>query len=378
MSIGLIWYLAQKFSINIIPWYMAVCFLPHLLMSFHSVHVIKRLGVLNTVIASEFFRAIVLLSLYSLLGMRSLDGDKLLTALFVSGFLVGLGSSLFTPAILSLPPKLVNEEKVMGLNALIDTSLSISTILGAMFAIFILNFVDFKTLILINGLSFLWAGFLQLGIKIKPNEDERKEWDEEKSIGTMEVLRKYPEIANMLGSFLFLNLVFTPLLVMIPWFVQNKYLGDASSLAMIEGSMGLGAFLTGLYLSIASFRVKDEKRMTMIAFVSFLFGVFLLLFAYSQFSWQGAGILFAVGAISTFLNIQVLTYFQSATLAHELPAVMSAVNIISAATIPLSFGFSGLLFPHVYMPNFAKLSGCIVIVIALAMPKFLKGSLWKI
>jgi len=254
--------------------------------------------------------------------------------------------------------------------------MSISSILGATCAIFLLNIVDLKMLILINALSLLFAGVLQLGIEVNAKEMAENA-SEEIVLGSRGVLKKYPDIARMLGSFLFLNLVFTPILVMIPWYVQNIYGGNSSGLALIEGSMGLGAFLTGLYLSLASFQIEGAKRISMISIVSFLFGLFFLFFAFSKFIWQGGIVLFAIGILSTFLNIQVLTYFQTALKVEEIPAIMTVVNIISAASVPLSLGFSGLVFPHVFIPNFAKISGVLVIFIALIMPRYLKGSLWK-
>ncbi|MDO9181593.1 MAG: MFS transporter, partial [Bacteriovorax sp.] len=376
MSIGLIWYLTKEYSINVVPWFLAITFCPHLLMAFYSTHFINKVSALKTVILSEYFRGFVLLILYATIYFVKIEGNSLLIALTCSGFLVSLGSSLFNPAIMSLPPKLVAPEKIVGLNALIDSSMSISTILGATFAIFILNFVDLKTLILINALSFLWAGILQMGLT--PLKQSAVLSESKNIIGPLGVLRKYPDVARMLISFLFINLVFTPILVMIPWYVQKIYSGDSSSLALIEGAMGLGAFSTGLYLSFSNFQVAASKRISMIALVSFLFGILFLIFAYSSLTWHGAIVLFLIGILSTFINIQVLTYFQSGImLEEEVPAIMTAVNIISAASIPLSLVFSGLIFPHVLIPNFAKISGIAILFLALIMPKFLQGSIWK-
>ncbi len=378
MSIGLIWFLTKEYSINIVPWFLALSFFPHLLMAFYSTPIINRIGPMKTVISAEFFRGFILLVLFFGLHFFRLGGESFLTALFLSSFLIGFGSSLFNPAILSLPPKLVNEDKIVGLNALIDSSMSISTILGATFAIIILNIVDLKILILLNALSFFWAGFLQLGLTPLKEISETSQQEIPLAMSPVSVLKKYPEIARMLGSFLFLNLVFTPILVMIPWYVQKIYGGDSRSLAIIEGSMGLGAFLTGLYLSLSSFQVRDEKRISMIAIVSFFFGVLFLLFTYSSFTWEGAVVLFLIGTISTFLNIQVLTYFQTALHIDEIPAIMTAVNIISAASVPLSLTFSGLIFPYVSIPQFAKSIGILIVIIAFVMPTFLKGKIWKL
>lgn len=377
MSIGLIWYLTKQFGIFVVPWYLAASFLPHLFMAFYSTSLINKMGALKTVILSEFFRGAVLLLLFLAIWLLQLEGPSLLTSLFIGGFLVGLGSSLFNPAMLSLPPRLVAPDKVVGLNALIDSSMSISTILGASFAIFLLNFIDLKMLILLNALSFIGAGFLQMGLKARSVAVNPESAEVSSQLGVQFVLQKYPEIARMLGSFLFLNLAFTPLLVMIPWYVDNKYLGDSSSLAIIEGAMGLGAFITGIFMSLSSFQINSSKRISMISIVSFLFGVFFLVFAYSQATWHGGVVLFAIGILSTFLNIQVLTHFQTELKEEEVPAIMTAVNIISAAAVPVSLGFSGLIFPYVNIDNFAKVSGLLIVLIALIMPKFLTGTLWK-
>jgi DHA3 family macrolide efflux protein-like MFS transporter len=376
MSIGLVWYFTKNFSINVVPWFLTVSFLPHLFMAFYSTGIINRLGALKTVVASSYFRSAILFLLYGCFFVLDLREQTLLTGLFIAGFFIGLGSSLFNPAILTLPPQLVSADKIVGLNALIDSSMSISTIMGATFAIFLLNIVSLKTLILVNAVSFLISGLLQMGLQSRKQNAESSD-QKVPHIGPKTVLKKYPDIARMLGSFLFLNLVFTPILVMIPWYVEKIYKGDSGSLATIEGFMGLGAFLTGLLMSLANIQVKEKNRIAMISLVSFLFGLFFIVFSFSEQTWQGATVLFCIGILSTFLNVQVLTYFQTSLSEEEVPAIMTAVNIISAASVPLSLSFSGLIFPYVNIPDFAKISGVLVVLIALIMPKFLKGSKWN-
>src|SRR4051794_13425751 len=80
MSIGLIWYLSHEFSINVVPWYLAVSFLPHLFMAFFSTNFINRIGALKTVIASEFFRGAVLFLLYIAISIFNLKGNVLLNS----------------------------------------------------------------------------------------------------------------------------------------------------------------------------------------------------------------------------------------------------------------------------------------------------------
>ena len=370
MSIGLVWYLTTNYSINVVPWFLAVSFLPHIFMSFYSSNIIGKFGILKTVVATEYFRGAVLMILFIAMFFVEEKTTLFLVFLFTAAFFVGIGSSIFNPAILSLPPVLVEDEKVPALNALLDTSFSISNIMGAACSIFLLNIFDIKILVLINAVSFFLAAFLQNKVVIKKSETPLQNGTETE--GPIAVLKKYPAIFRMLLSFLFINLIFTPILVMIPWYVENIFKGDGSDLATIEGAMGLGAFITGMYLSLTAVTVRDDKRIGMIAIVCFLFGLFFQVFSFSKTTGEASFLLFLIGILSTFLNVQVLTYFQTTLKEHEVPAIMVAVNVISAASMPLSFAISGILFPIVDIPRFALICGMLTMVSAFFMPSFLK------
>lgn len=370
MSIGLVWYLTKEYSVNLVPWFLAVSFFPHIFMSFFTSRIINKFGTLKIVIATEYFRGFVLLVLFGVIFNLPEKSETFLTALFMASFLVGIGASIFNPAILSLPPALVEEKKVPALNALLDTSFSLSNILGAACSIILLNIFDIKTLVLINSVSFFIAAILQSRVKLK--KVERLSEEKIEKIGTFAVLKKHPMISKMLLSFLFINIIFTPILVMIPWYVENVFKGNGSDLAWIEAAMGAGAFLTGLYLSLSSFTVREEKRIGMIAIICFLFGLFFQVFSFSKSTGEASFLLFLIGILSTFLNVQVLTYFQTSLKEHEVPSVMVAVNIISAASMPLSFAISGILFPIVEIPRFALICGLLTMLTAFVLPFFLE------
>ena len=328
-------------------------------------------SILKTVVTTEYFRGIVLLILFVAMFFIEEKSTFFLISLFLATFFVGIGSSVFTPAILSIPPILVEKEKIPGLTALLDTSFSISNIVGAACSIFLLNIFDIKILVLVNVLSFFVAAYLQNKVIIKTSETSLE--TDEVTDGPMVILKRHPAIMRMLISFMLINLIFTPILVMIPWFVENVFKGDGTDLATIEGAMGLGAFLTGMYLSLTNFTVRDEKRIGMIAIVCFLFGLFFQVFSFSKTTGEASFLLFLIGILSTFLNVQILTYFQTTLKEHEVPAIMVAVNVISAASMPLSFAISGILFPIVDIPSFALLCGMLTMLSAFFLPSFLKS-----
>jgi predicted MFS family arabinose efflux permease len=155
--------------------------------------------------------------------------------------------------------------------------------------------------------------------------------------------------------------------------VDNVYKGDSSSLSIIEGAMGLGAFLMGILISVTKFEVKENDRIKMIAIISFIFGICFTLFSLSQETYQASIILFLFGSFLTFLNIQVLTYFQTEASESDVPAIMTSVNLISNAAMPLSLSLSGIVFPLVDVKELAMFSGISIILIAFLMPTIIRG-----
>ncbi len=371
MSIGLVWYITKNFSVSMVPWYLTLSFLPHLIFSFFTTELINRFTPLRAVLFAEFFRAAVLLMFAGSIFFFNLSGTGELYGLFICTFFFGIGSSIFNPAVLSLPPQVVSADKVTGLNALLDSSVSISTVVGAALGVVLLNYMNLTTLITLNAVSFIWAGLLQLRLKVL--DQPTAESTAVESVSPRTTLKKYPAISRVLLSFLFINLAFTPILVFIPWIVQEVYHGTSATMSAMEGAMGLGAVASAVYYTITGMRLNGASRTRLITFVAFMFGVLFVVLTYTGNLLQGGIVLFMVGLLSAFLNIEVLSYFQTAVNEQEVPAIMTAVNLISVASIPLSMTLTGVVFPYVNVPDFAMVCGGCTVLISIFLPRLLQS-----
>lgn len=370
LSIGLIWYVAKNLGAFHVPWFLTMAFLPHVFTSFMSARTIHRFGVLSVIRLSELFRFFVLLITFFILQFIPLSPSLLLMTIYSMTFLVGIGAGFFTPAILSAPPLLVPKDKIVGLNALIDSSFSLSMIIGASLAAILLNHISIKTLIGITSLIYLFCFFAQKYIIVIGKNDIEDELSP--SANFRHTLSKYQDIKNLLTVFLLFNLVLTPLFVIIPWYVDKVYHGTASDLSLLEGSMGAGAFVMAIIVSTFSISVSENKRLPMISLIGIIFGILFGLFVITKTSLEGALCMALIGAISTFLNIQVLTYFQTHAHENDVPIIMTAVNIISTASMPLSFFVSGILLPLVDAKTFGLCCGLLSIMLSLSLPIFMK------
>ena len=133
---------------------------------------------------------------------------------------------------------------------------------------------------------------------------------------------------------------FAPLLVFLPLFARAAYGGTIGTLAALESSLSGGTLVATAALSVLSLKAGLGARIS--------FGMVAMAAAYAGFSltrapWQGALCLAALGFFLAASNVFILTLFQTRTRPGNVPVVMSLVNVISTASLPLSMGALALL-----------------------------------
>jgi len=77
---------------------------------------------------------------------------------------------------------------------------------------------------------------MQTQLKLLSGDHRQQNIDDQ--VTPIQVLKKYPDIARMLWSFLFLNLVFSPILVMMPWYVEKYIKGTLVHLQLLKVQWG--------------------------------------------------------------------------------------------------------------------------------------------
>ena len=183
------------------------------------------------------------------------------------------------------------------------------------------------------------------------------------------VMKKQPVIAGMLLTFLMMNFFLAPLMVFMPWYVKNTYHMDIMGLARLEAFMGIGTVIGGLLLSVVKIPGATWKRVC--AFLV-LMALSYLSFTFSQNIWAGCISVFSLGFFLALANVVLLTFFQSAPQADDVPVVMGMVNLISVASLPISMGIIGAFIEHVNVPQFAAICAAVVVGIAMLI-RFIPG-----
>ncbi|HXT01111.1 MAG TPA: MFS transporter [Elusimicrobiota bacterium] len=356
MTVGLIWVLTERASLAVIPWFLAVSALPHLLLAWKAGHWTNLLGPLKTVIWADWIRAAIFAGL-ALVWPRVAPGSQL-EVLFAASFASNLAGALFNPAIMSLPLYLGEASALQQLTAVIDSCFSLGNIVGPLCSALLYPWLGLRGLFLFNGLSYAFAAALESGVLTRlPASAEGEDGAPARASGMGELLRGDSLLRFMIGGFLGMNIFFGPLLVFLPLFAKAAYGGTIGTLASLETALGVGTALGGVALSLIPFGARPGKKICL--------GMGLMAVAYVAFSltrapWQGCACLAALGFFLATANVFILNLFQSRPASRDVPTVMSMVNLISNASLPLSMGALGLLVGRVEVRSLAVACSCML------------------
>ena len=359
MSVGLVWVMTSQASLTLVPWFLALGALPHLLFVKISGKLIPKFGLLKTVIFTDLFRGILFLLISSLsYFFPKVFEPHEIPILMVTLFLSNCASAFFNPAILSLPMSLSSdsdqsEEMVMNLTAMIDSCFSLANVLGPVMTIVLYPLLGLSGLFLINGLSYIFAGALEAKIKIKKDLTLP-------AVAVSDGLSSDRLIVFMLITFFFMNLALTPLIAFLPIFVKEIFGGKISILGAFESALGLGAVAGSMVLAL--FQVKIKTGVTTLLGASAL-SLLYFFFSQSQNLVLSELSLFLLGATLSVVNISLMTFFQTRPVAKDVPAVMSYVNLIGLGAMPFSMGILSAFMEKFSSGRMA--SACAVLLLAL-------------
>ena len=360
MTVGLVWVLIQRASLEAIPWFLAASALPHLLLAWRAGHWTTLMGPLKTVIRADWIRAAIFTGL-ALTWPRVPPGAEL-AVLFAASFAANLASALFNPAIMSLPLYLGEASVLQQLTALIDSCFSLGGIIGPICSALLYPWIGLRGLFLLNGLSYAFAAVLESGVltSLPASAGGGDAATARAASGMGELLRGDSLLRVMLGGFLGMNLFFGPLLVFLPLFVKAAYGGTINTLASLETSLGAGTALGGVFLSLVRFDSKAGLKISL--------GMLLMAFSYVGFTltrapWQGCACLAALGFFLATANVFILNLFQTRPEPRDVPTVMSMVNLISTASLPVSMGVLGLLVGRVEVRRLALSCSCMLMLV---------------
>ena len=375
---------------ELIPWFLGVCALPHLILVPWAGRWVEKWTPLRTLVLTDQSRALLFLfvalfwfyipQFNGALTNSMTNSSVALVVLFSLNFVSNIGACLFNPAIYSIPvllPAPVGEtqENFTGhLNGILQLMISVSSVLGplltlALGALFSEK-VSLPLLFLLNAVSFWGAAVLESKIKLGPGKNQTSK---DSSLDSLRgkvnagftpksaartpwlVTRRNPLIFVMLFGFLASNLFLAPLMVFLPLYATERFAGQLGIYSGFEMALALGTVMGGAWMSISNW-ASAENSSLLLRRLSWGLGslaLFYIFFSISSHALVAAVLLWGLGLVLSLANVLIMTLFQSKTPESDLPVFMSVVNLIGMASLPVSMTVLGILQKHFSVTSLA-------------------------
>lgn len=304
------------------------------------------------IVGGDVLRGLAAVALAVLMFASPNEIGWILVALVVVTVNGGVVGSLFMPAIHASLPDLVPRSKVAAANSLNRLSSQGAVFLGQAAGGVLYRLVGAPLLFLLDGISFLLSalseGFLHI-----PQELPRK--GTERTRGLKGLLTTYLHetrdglswvwgdtgMRTFLLTTAVLNFFFSPLMVLLPFYVTDLLGRGAEWYGFLLAAMGAGSMVG--YVTVGWFPPEGSARVKTTVGALTGAGLAAASVGLVETGWLALALFFGFGVLLGIVNILVFTLFQIATPGEMRGRVMGLVMAMSTATMPVGMAVSGLV-----------------------------------
>lgn len=331
----------------------ALSFLPMIVMSLIGGILADRVNKQRIMVVLDFLTAGLVLGFILLNGSVV---DTVLLVIVVLMVLYGIQGA-YTPAVQASIPLMMQEDKIMQANAVINLVSSFSGLLGPVIGGLLFGLYGLAPIVIIGCISFAVSAVMELFIRI-PHIRQSKQsgvvaivrGDLKESFGF--IFREKPILLRVILMVFLFNLTFSCLMVVgLPVIITQK-LGISSELyGITQGIMAAGGLVGGALAGVFAKRI-DMRRMYQLLMLCTLcllpIGLCLLLGAPSFLTYIViTAMSFVCMALATLFTVQILSFVQIVTPASIVGKVVSTLMAVSMCAQPIGQAVYGLLFERI-------------------------------
>jgi DHA3 family macrolide efflux protein-like MFS transporter len=287
--------------------------------------------------------------------------------IITNGFL-GLFQGFHAPTVAAIVPTMVPKDKLSRMNGVNFLFSGFMHIVGPIIAAMLLAFIPIEILLWVDPITFLIALTPLLLIKIPSVKKEdtivnESSFMEEFKDG-FRTLKTIPAVFLMLLISMFVNFLWRPYGILMPYFIRFDHAGTVNDLALVMAFMNIGMFMGAIITSVK----KEWKHST-----SFYFGgeVFLMVvYAMVAITPHGSFLMMGIAAacsgfIVPILNTIYLTIMQKKVPVEKMGRISSIDWMVSTIISPIATIITGPLAEILGVGKLYLFSAIIGIVVAL-------------
>lgn len=276
----------------------------------------------------------------------------------------GVAGAFFYPAMQSITPSLVPEERLPAANALIEGTRNLGTLVGPTLGGLAVAFAGAGLAFAINAASF-WIASACL-LLVRPSAPRAEKAIEGGVLSAVAAGLRYvwrdQAIRTLVAIIAVTNLAFNgPILVGLAWLADMRF---------DDGPVGLGVMLTAfgggaLLGTIAAGSLPRPRNMGLVLVVEQgALGIGLALIGLLPGTLTAAGVLGLIGLGSGYINVLVLSWLHARAEPAMLGRLMSLVMLAAMGLAPVSYAVAGFVVDDWATLMFA-IAGAMVVLTAL-------------
>ena len=295
---------------------------------------------------------------YAFILFKGNDNELIVTLVM---FILSICYTLYGPAVVSSIPQIVENDKLISANGIINQVGSIVNFVGPILAGLLYGILGIKVIVIINAVSFLLSAIMELFLDIPDAfkiDSEKKEKllsidFIKKSFSDMKesfiyLKREKKIVLGIIASYAFFNIFLVPILsIVAPYFI-NILLGLPSEVyGIVEGICVLGMILGGFLISIKP-NLFSMKKLHY-TYYPMIIGVTLMstLGFIKVNNYVMAGF-FAICGMAIMLSLSLSNIITLTFIQKEVPAnMLGRVSAFSTAVATISVAPGQLLFGQV-------------------------------
>jgi DHA3 family macrolide efflux protein-like MFS transporter len=277
--------------------------------------------------------------------------------LYVSQILVGGLDAFYRPVYSTVITVLVPEKFYTRANGMRSLSISVSDVIGPVFAGALLAIIDIGGIILIDVSTFLFAVGIMFFVHIPRSEevDDDEEIGQrfwQKFVGGLRYIRSNDGLMGLLVVMLTVNL-FAALtwFAVMPAMVLARSGNDEVALATVQAAMGIGGIIGSVLMSVWGGPQRRIHNVLAATGISFLLGDLLFGIGRSVLVWSIGGFLGSL--FIPFIVAGNMALWQSHVPIKIQGRVFAAQTAIRTSTMPVGYLLGGLMADYLFEPSMA-------------------------
>ncbi len=274
--------------------------------------------------------------------------DIIIVYLFAVSMLLGIVRTFFDPAISAAIPDIVPKEKIEAANSLEQSSEQISMFIGQGLGGYLFVLLGAPILFIIDGITYLFSAFSESLIIIPQAIPEQKDsWSEKFAQFKKDIIEGFRFVWHQSGmrslvlAAAFLNFFLMPIVVLLPFYVEDFLDVSPAWYGYLLASLGFGSLIGYGIAGGIKLSPRSRSRSMLIALI--LLSTGMALFSIVNGAFIALFLMSAIGALSGFFTIHVMSILQMTTPTEIRGRVFGMLTTLTAGLMPISMGLGGVV-----------------------------------